>query len=141
MPEDDNNPAQYRRHVLVVDDESDILYIIKAALERENLSVLAFTSPKAALEHLQQDCKECSLVLSDIRMPEMSGFQFVREVRKLDPDIKILFMTAFEVNQSEFEQVLPSTQVDGFIRKPARPKEFVDAVLRSLGPHETERAA
>ena len=62
------------KHILVVDDESDILHIIKTVLEKEGLNVLAFTSPKAALEHLGQDCKDCSLVLSDIRMPEMNGY-------------------------------------------------------------------
>jgi CheY-like chemotaxis protein len=124
------------KHILVVDDEEDILYVIRSYLEREHLNVLTFSSPKQALEHLQ-DCKDCSLVLSDIRMPEMNGFEFVRNVRKLKPEIKILFMTAFEINQSEFEQVLPSTKIEGFIKKPAGQQEIVERVMKSLGT-ETE---
>ncbi len=66
-------------------------------------------------------------------MPQMSGFQVARAVKEIRPDIKIAFITAFEINKSEFEKVLPSTKVDAFITKPVKSATFVEIInhLRS----------
>ena len=69
-----------------------------------------------------------SLVLSDIRMASKSGFELVRHVKDLRPEMKITLMTAFKINQSEAQIVLPSTKVDAFLNKPFRSAELIDAV-------------
>jgi CheY-like chemotaxis protein len=51
-------------------------------------------------------------------MPIMNGFEFVREARKINPKVKILLMTAFEIDDKEFARVLPNPKIDGLIRKP-----------------------
>jgi response regulator RpfG family c-di-GMP phosphodiesterase len=51
-------------------------------------------------------------------MPQMTGFEFIREVRKIIPSTKVILMTAFEISKSEFDIVHPSTQVDALLRKP-----------------------
>lgn len=50
-------------------------------------------------------------------MPLMNGFEFVRKVKKMNPKIKVLLMTAFEINDREFTRVLPELKIEGFIQK------------------------
>ena len=69
-----------------------------------------------------------SLIVSDIRMPVMNGFEFVRKARKINPKVKILLMTAFEIDDSEFARVLPKPKIDGLIQKPASSKQILDIV-------------
>jgi len=105
--------------IMVVDDDNDNLQIVRKGLERVGHEVHAFSEPLLAIQHIQNEgCEKCSLLISDIRMPKMNGFQLVRRVKELCPDMKIIMMTAFEVNMKEFNSVFPSTRVDKIIRKP-----------------------
>ena len=58
------------------------------------------------------------MVISDLRMLGMNGFEFIKKIREIKPEVKIFFMTAFEINDVEFRRVLPSTRIDEFIQKP-----------------------
>jgi CheY-like chemotaxis protein len=119
----------YEPKVLVLDDDFDISLLIKQILQKDNFkNVFAFTDPLLALEHFRINQKEYSLIISDIRMPTMNGFEFVREAKKINPKVKILLMTAFEIDDKEFARVLPKPKVDGFIRKPASPKQILNTV-------------
>lgn len=64
--------------------------------------------------------------VSDIRMLALTGFQLVRRVKDLRPDMKVIMMTMFEVNKREFEAVFPSTPIDSVIRKPFTPLQLVE---------------
>ncbi len=107
-----------KEFILVLDDDKDTVTVVAASLRKQGLNTHAFTDPIAALEDFKQNFKDCFLVLSDIRMPRMNGFQFVRKARELRPDLKVIFMTNFEINISEFEKIHPSMKVYGLIRKP-----------------------
>ena len=76
-------------------------------------------------------------MLSDIRMPSLSGIQLARKVKEINPNVKTVLMTAFEIRDSEFSKVFPSTHVDGFIQKPIGIKELTDKILSLVG--ETKR--
>jgi YesN/AraC family two-component response regulator len=76
-------------------------------------------------------------VLSDVRMPGFSGIQLAKKVKEINPAVKTVLMTAFEVRDSEFSKVFPSTQVDGFVQKPIGIKELTDKILSLVG--ETKR--
>lgn len=104
--------------ILIVDDEPDILTVLKKNLEEDGYEVYGFTHPVAALEHLKDNPEYYSVLISDIRMPSMSGFELARTVRSLNSEIKIILMTAFEVNMSEFVKVLPSVKIDALLHKP-----------------------
>jgi DNA-binding NtrC family response regulator len=104
--------------ILVLDDDKDTVTMVAASLRKQGLDVHAFIDPVAALEDFQQNFKDCILLLSYIRMPHMNGFQFVRKARELRPDLKVIFMTTFEINISEFEKIHPSMKVYGLIKKP-----------------------
>jgi CheY-like chemotaxis protein len=66
-------------------------------------------------------------------MPQMSGFELAREVNRLNPDVKIVLMTAFEISKEEFSKVMPSTRVDDFVRKPAPIKLLITVILKHIG--------
>jgi CheY-like chemotaxis protein len=110
--------ALENRSVLVLDDEFDIINLIKQSLSRIGLHVYAFTDPFLALEHFRINCKNYILLVSDIRMPGMNGFEFVRKAREIIPTIKVLLMSAFEVNSTELSAGLGGAKIDGFIQKP-----------------------
>src|SRR5881409_508687 len=112
---------------MIAEDEPDLLATTRMMLEKESYKVHGFSNPIAALSHVEDGCKDCKLVLSDIRMSGMSGFELVRRVKELCPDESNL-MTAFKIDMKEAQIVLPSTKVDAFLNKPFRSKELIDAV-------------
>jgi DNA-binding NtrC family response regulator len=67
-------------------------------------------------------------LVSDVRIPELTGFQLVRKVRDLRLEMKVIMMTMFEVNKREFEAVFPSTLIDAIIRKPFTPWQLVQKI-------------
>jgi two-component system response regulator ChvI len=72
------------------------------------------------------------LVITDIRMPNMNGFELYRHIKEADPSVRIAFITAFEINKAEFIKVIPSVEVIDFISKPvsiANLKEKIRSML------------
>jgi CheY-like chemotaxis protein len=125
------NIREYEAKVLVLDDDFDLASLVKQILQKYGFkNVFAFTDPLLALEHFKINQKDYSLIVSDIRMPVMNGFEFVRKARKINPKVKILLMTAFEINDKEFAKVLPKPKIDGLIRKPASSKQILDIVSK-----------
>jgi len=118
--------------IMVVDDEEDILSIFSSLLTKEGYSVHAFSNPEIAFEHFRYSPQEFSLILSDVRMPKMSGFQLARKVKELNPKVKVVLTSLFEINMSEFEKVLPNSPVDGFLDKPVSMNKLIEMVSKQL---------
>ena len=114
--------------IMVVDDDRDILTIASKGLEHAGYQVHSFSDPVRALQHVEGGCERCTVIVSDIRMPDMTGFQLVRRVKDLRPDIKIVLMSAFDVSKTEFEAVFPSTPVDKVMRKPFLISDLAEAI-------------
>lgn len=110
--------SENRINILIVDDDPDIVSILKLGLMRQGFNVVAFTDPNLALGHFRLNHKNYDLVISDIRMPTMNGFEFIKKVKRLKPTVKVFFMTAFEIDTDEWSNVLPSVKIDEFIQKP-----------------------
>jgi DNA-binding response OmpR family regulator len=124
-----NRNRRYQSKVLVLDDDFDLATLVKKILQKDGFkNVFAFTDPLLALEHFRINNKDYSLIISDIRMPSMNGFKFVGEARKINSKVKILLMTAFEIDDKEFARVLPKPKIDGLIRKPASSKQILNTV-------------
>ncbi len=114
--------------IMVVDDEKDILAIMKAGLESKGgFSVDIFNSGEDALQGFASRPQDYyDLVLTDIRMPKMSGFDLYRRIREKNQSIPIAFITAFEINEDEFSKVMPSIKVRDFIKKPIRIPDLIE---------------
>jgi len=84
-------PSVDKNHkfILVLDDEFDIVAIIKQGLKSYGLKVFGFTDPLLALEHFKVNAKDYSLVISDLRKPGMNGFEFIKKVKEIKPEVKI----------------------------------------------------
>jgi DNA-binding response OmpR family regulator len=119
--------------LLIVDDEYDIVQVLKLGLQQNGFLVNEFTNPEEALQSFKSNAESYCLLLSDVRMPGLSGIQLARKVKETNPDVKVVLMTAFEIRDNEFSKVFPSTQVDGFIHKPIRIRELTDKILTVIG--------
>ena len=122
--------------IMVVDDEKDILRIIKRDLEsndsKTNFKVDAFYDSVSALNAFNSHPTDYyDLVLTDIRMPKMNGFELYRHIKQRNPAMKIAFITAFEITKEEFGKVLPSIDVKHFIKKPVTMSNLIPK-LRSI---------
>jgi CheY-like chemotaxis protein len=122
--------------VLLIDDDQDILTVLKRSLELKGMNTYGFTNPVLAVEHFKNNAASYDIVVTDIRMPQMNGFEVARAVKEIRPDIKLAFITAFEINKSEFEKVLPSTKVDAFITKPVKSATFAE-IMDGVMQHQS----
>jgi DNA-binding NtrC family response regulator len=106
------------KSILAIDDEYDIVNLIQASLQGHRFKVCIFTEPSAALEHFISHSKDYDIVISDIRMPGMNGYELIREVKESNPKVKVILMSTFEINNREFHNMLPDIKIDAFIQKP-----------------------
>jgi len=120
-----------QRNILIVDDERDITAVLKRGLELAGYSVTTFNDPEEALMYFKP--QHYDLLLLDIRMPKMNGFELYRKLRNKDGNAKVCFMTAFEIYEQEFKKVFPNYEIHCFIRKPTAIKDLVKIVNQQVG--------
>jgi CheY-like chemotaxis protein len=80
--------------VLLIDDDDDILTVLKRLLELKGMNTYGFTNPVLAVEHFRHNAANYDIVVTDIRMPQMNGFQVARAIKEIRSDIKLAFVTA-----------------------------------------------
>lgn len=122
------------QRILVVDDEPDLLRLVTMYLKSWNYEVDAFTRSIEALSFFQKNPSFFSLVLTDIRMPGMSGLELASHVLRIRPDIRVMLMTAYEITPSDLEKSLPIVKYKDILRKPFRLKEICEGVKKQLPP-------
>ncbi len=103
---------------MVIDDEPDILKLVETGLKKYGHDVDTFSEPVKALTHFGQYHNDYALLIIDIRMPGMSGIEFVRNARQIAPDVKFLLMTAFEMTAQEIQKDLQFFGTDNLLKKP-----------------------
>ena len=125
----------YNTRVMVVDDDLEISNLVKMALEKQGYDVFGFTDPLLALEHFENNNNTCDLVISDLRMPGVNGFQLLKNIKRRNPKTKALLMTAFDISgDSEIAENKDKDIIDEFIQKPVPIKKLcalVDSHLKS----------
>ncbi|HEX2614488.1 MAG TPA: response regulator [Nitrososphaera sp.] len=115
------------RRILIVDDEPDITTVMKKGLqEYAGYDVTTFNDPGQALAEFKPDTYD--LLVIDIKMPGMTGFELYKKLRNIDSKPKICFITAFEMYYAEFRKVFPSLDVKCFIRKPVTISSLIQQV-------------
>ena len=134
-----SDKQRFQNSILVVDDEFDIVTLIRRSLQNHGFNTLGFTDPLIALEQFQNNSKSFAMVISDIRMPSMNGYELIRKIKAIHPTIKTILISAFEINTNEFSKVMPSVKIDGFISKPISLKELVSIVEKILKKKRKEK--
>ena len=114
------------RRIAIIDDEPDITAVLKLGLEQNEFSVETFNDPRLALSSFKPDYYD--LVIIDIRMPFINGFDLYRELRKRDANVRVCFLTAFEIYYEEFRKLFPNIDVKAFVRKPVSISNLVKQV-------------
>ncbi len=98
---DPNTPPVY---VAIIDDEVDLAYLFRAALSQiAGVEVFSFTNPHLALEHFQINHQNYRVVISDYRMHEMTGIQLLERMKEINPTVKKMLVSAFEIEDELFE--------------------------------------
>ncbi|MEO9294739.1 MAG: response regulator [Nitrososphaera sp.] len=106
--------------ILVVDDEKDILTVICSVLEKcgHDFITEGFTSPVAALDRFRANPEAFDLVLTDIRMPRMLGFEMALQMQKIRPAVRVAFMSAFDIDE-RIPGYSPTVRKEDVIYKPS----------------------
>ena len=122
------------KRILLVDDEPDIVYWLKQVLEDNGFVVDSYTNPTLALSNFKPGLYD--LLLLDIKMPEMDGFDLYEEMRKIDGNIKACFLTATQYFHEEYRRslnVYPVLQKEKcFIQKPCENKKLIHMINETL---------
>jgi DNA-binding NtrC family response regulator len=134
-----SDKQRFQNSILVVDDEFDIVTLIRRSLQNHGFNTLGFTDPIIALEQFQNNSKSFAMVISDIRMPSMNGYELIRKIKSIHPTIKTILISAFEINKNDFSKVMPSVKIDAFISKPISLKELVNIVENILKRKRKEK--
>jgi DNA-binding NtrC family response regulator len=108
--------------ILILDDEFDITFSFKQGLEDKGYNVFGFTDPLLALDDFQMNYELYGLVISDIRMPVINGYDFIKKVKDIKPLVKVFLMT----------RQLPFVKVDEIIQKPILLEDFTSAVSKHI---------
>ena len=116
--------------ILLVDDELDIVNSVKRWLKADGFNVYGFTNPLQALEYFQNNYDKIDLVLSDIRMRKMNGYELVKRIKAIRPQTKVIIMTALETDLPELSRILPSIKIDGFMLKPGSIEKLVSDIKK-----------
>ncbi len=130
-----NKNSRQERKILLVDDEPDICLTFKEGIERcKGYSVDAFERPREALQNFRAGKYE--LVLLDVKLPEMNGFQLYSEMKKIDSHIKALFVTAAELFHEEYNLKYDGVEYnqycklnkDMFLQKPIYLEDLISKI-------------
>jgi len=122
------------KRVLIVDDEPDVNLTLKMVLEENGFKVDSFTDPLLALENFKGEAEIYDMLILDIRMPDMNGFELYREIKKIDNKVKICFLTAGEMDYNQFGKELfsPALDEDCFIQKPIQNETLIKRLNRII---------
>jgi two-component system, OmpR family, response regulator ChvI len=107
-----------------VDDEPDITLTLGKGLEQGGYDVDVFNDPLVALSNFKPNIYD--LLILDIKMTNMTGFELYRKLKEIDSEVKVCFITAFETYYEKFRQeFFPLEEIKGFIRKPIQTEDLI----------------
>src|SRR5690349_4326283 len=122
--------------VLVVDDETGIALLCNRILSRAGYEVISETNPRVAIERLQE--QRFDLLVVDIRMPEVDGFDVISRAQMIQPDIAVLVMTGFGTVETAIRALRQG--VDGLLLKPfQKSDELLSSVRQVLTDNQRKR--
>ena len=119
--------------VAIVDDELDIVNLFREALNNiKTVSIFTFTDPMAAFEHFRINNGAYVLIISDLRMPGINGIDLIYKIKRVNPLVRTLLMTAFEANDKVFEEYIKNGLINGFLQKPIKLGELRTEVIKQI---------
>ena len=129
-----NGKINQSAKIMVIDDDFDIATLVKITLQKNGFEdVFVFTRPSFALEHFKINYKDYILVICDIRMPEMNGFEFARYISQIKPGIKVILMTAFDIKDDAFVAMsMKYDNISEVIQKPVSSSKLASMIIAQI---------
>jgi DNA-binding response OmpR family regulator len=126
---------QSTKRILIVDDDPDITFTFKEGIEYSNSSssrieVYTYNDPLVALSEFKPHYYD--LLLIDINLPNLNGFEFCQRILEIDVNVKACFMTAGQINREAFREIYPAISLGCFISKPVPIDYLVDRIKAEL---------
>jgi DNA-binding response OmpR family regulator len=121
------------KRVLLVDDEPDVNLAVKIVLEENGFQVNTFTDPFLALQNFRKEAGMYDLLILDIQMPDMNGFELYKQIKKIDDKVKVCFLTAGEMDYKQFRKELFSALDENcYIQKPIENEMLIRRLNRII---------
>ena len=127
---------QFWKRILIVDDDADITITFKTGIEdtnndaRKRIEVHTSNNPVVALSEFKPNFYD--LLLTDIYMPHMNGFELSEKILAIDINVKVCFMSNGEINREALREIFPTRQEGCFIRKPVSINYLVKRIMSEL---------
>jgi two-component system, OmpR family, response regulator ChvI len=134
--ENEQEEGGKKKRILIVDDEPDITSSFSLALEDSGLfDVVTYNDPLVALSNYKPNSYD--LLLLDIRMPKMNGFELYQKIKKMDGKVKVCFISAYDIDYTALREQFPSLEIDYFtskdiIRKPIEISKLIERIETEL---------
>jgi DNA-binding response OmpR family regulator len=133
-----SNKKNNNSRILLVDDEQDASLVYKIVLEQNRFEVDSFEDPLLALSNFKPNIYD--LVILDIKMPQMNGFELYKELRKIDSKVKVCFLTASEMYHEDYrreqeEEDIAALDKHLFLLKPISNKDLLQGVNKIMTSH------
>ena len=119
------------RSIIVVDDELELASLFKTFLKNEGYDIVSFTDPVLALEYYKETAAKHSLIITDLRMPGMSGIELANKIRELNYSVKIFLITAFDIADIKGQESYKSAKIDATLQKPTK----LSLLRKIIGQH------
>ena len=121
--------------IMLIDDDPSISFLFTEVLKSAGMVVESFTDPEKALAHfIESDYRHYDLVITDIRMCRLNGFELYQQLKSLDPNLRVIFVTALDIAQ-EITTLLPEVKLSQFIIKPVNPSVLINSVKQQANRH------
>jgi DNA-binding response OmpR family regulator len=127
---------RFWKRILIVDDEKDISFSFKVGIEDSNtytnrkIEVYTSNNPLIALSEFKPNFYD--LLLVDIEMPDMNGFELSEKILAIDIDVKVCYMSSGEINRDALREIYPSLSLGCFIKKPVTIDYLVKRIMSEL---------
>jgi DNA-binding response OmpR family regulator len=116
--------------ILIVDDEPDITESFGLALEDSGFEVDKYNDPAIALASFKPNVY--GLLILDIKMPKMDGFELYHKIKKIDNKVKVFFISAFDIDRAAISKKYPDLKIENFLPKPIQIPELIKRVEEQL---------
>jgi DNA-binding response OmpR family regulator len=126
------------KRILIIDDDPDTTFSFKSGIEDSNnsskhnkrIEVITYNEPLKALSEFKPDFYD--LLLVDINMPEMNGFELCEKILKIDINVKVCFVSAGGVNREAIREIYPAISFGCFIKKPVTIDYLIKRIMAEL---------
>ena len=114
--------------IMIIDDDSDILNLFKDFLSKRGYDVITFLDPLVAIEEIENNPHHYGLFITDIRMPGISGIELIKRVCEINSDIKVMIMSAFDINGDDLKEI----RVEEQVQKPIHMRTLAQSIEKIL---------